>query len=298
MCDIVLEFRAPFCFNQAITTTFIYALTDPRPGDTHVYIGKADRPRRRFMEHYWELPDDRSRKGNWLRSLAALGLKPTQEIVREVPMWEWQVWEMTFIRWYRALGWNVVNTTEGGDGLINPTDEVRAKCALGRKGKSHTPEARAAIGASSRGKPRTAEHRAKISAAWQREKDSGHKRKLSAEHRANIAASLKGKELSLAHRQHIRDAQLANPPMKGRHHSLEARRAISAAFKGKPLSPEHRAKIAATKVGALNPMFGKTGASNPMYGNVHTSETRAKISASQKKQLTLPQISASVASSL
>lgn len=236
------------CFNHRISTTFIYALTDPRPGDTHVYVGKADRPRRRFMEHYWELPTDQTRKGHWLRSLLKLGLKPAQVILREVPVWEWQVWEMTFIQWYRALGWVVVNTAEGGDGVTVFTDEMRAKCALGRKGKGHTPEARAAIGAAFKGKTLSAEHRAKLVVARQREKASGHKRILSKTHRAAISAGNKGSPKAEAHRLKMR----GNHNSLGYHHTPESRNAISRALKGKPLTPEHAAKILAAKLERLN----------------------------------------------
>ena len=247
------------------------------------------------MEHYWELPDDDSRKAHWLRSLLKIGLKPTQEILFEVPMWQWQVWEVTLIHWFRCLGFTVVNTSEGGDGLINPTDEVRAKCALGFKGRHHTAEAREKISAASRGRKMSTEARSKISAARQREKASGKKRVLSEQHKANIGSASRGKKLTEEHRRNMGLAR------KGKPFSAEHREKLRQSHLGivyGPMSPEHKAKIAATKVGEKNPMFGKYGSANPMFHKNHTPETIAKISASQKKRLTILNISASLHSSL
>ncbi len=201
------------------------------------------------MEHYWELTDDRTRKGNWLRSLLALGMKPTQEILFEVPMWQWQVWEMTIIQWYRALGWIVVNTAEGGDGVTVFTDEMRAKCGLGFKGRHHTPEARAKIAAGARGRKQSAEQRAKISAAHKGKPHPPH----TAEHRAKIGEALRGIKLSPERVQKLRD----RPKVFGSHHTPESRAAISAARKGKKHSDESRAKITASRLGKKNPMFGR-----------------------------------------
>jgi len=171
--------------------------------------------------------------------LLKFGLKPTLELIREVPIEEWEHWERTFIHWYRVLGWNVVNVTDGGEGMTNPTEEVRAKCALGRKGKGHTPEARAAIGAAFRGKSLSEEHRAKLSAARQREKDSGKKRKLSPAHRAAIGDGLRGRKLSEAQKEGLRGNKYA----LGFRHTKKALDAISAASKLKKLSPEHIAAL-------------------------------------------------------
>jgi NUMOD3 motif len=240
----------PFLLHSTIATTFLYALTDPRHGDTHVYIGKADDPRRRFMEHYWELKDDRSRKAHWLRQLLALGMKPAQEILREVPLAEWERWERDYIRWYRVLGWRVVNSTDGGDGVVNLSPEARARCAAGRRGKGHTPEARAAIGAAARGRPQSAETRAKQSAAKRGEKHPMFGKPHTAEHRTNIGIANRGRKLTEAQQQKL-SVSLKGIGL-GRRHTQKTRAAISAAFKGKPLSTAHSEKIRAAKIERLN----------------------------------------------
>jgi len=171
--------------------------------------------------------------------LLKLGLRPSLELLREVPVEEWEYWERTFINWYRALGWRVVNVTDGGEGLTNPSDETRAKCGQGFKGRQHTVEARAAIGAAFRGKPLSSEHRAKISAYRQREKATGKKRKLSAAHRAAIGNGQRGKRLSESQKERLRGNKYA----LGFRHTAKARAAISAASKLKKLSPAHIAAL-------------------------------------------------------
>lgn len=183
-------------------TTFIYALTDPRPGDVHVYIGKSNSPFSRFKAHISESKRIRNRRTNWLQSLCSLGTAPGFEILKEVSKTEWQFWEMSFIHWYRVLGWKVVNDTDGGEGSENPSVETRAKLSASKKGKK---------------KPqRSVEHCANISAAH-----SG--KKLSLEHRAAIGLALTGLKRSAPH-------------------SVEHRAKISATLTGKKQSPETIAK--------------------------------------------------------
>ena len=194
---------------RSIATTFLYALTDPRPGDTHVYVGKSNDPKHRNHEHSWERDNTNNRKANWLRCLKRLGLKPVLEILREVPVDEWIKWERDYIHWYRVLGWRVVNTTEGGEGLQNPTPEVRAKCGEGFRGRTHTPEARAAIGAAARGRPQSAETRARQSAAKRGVNHPMFGKRHSPEHCANISAGnpWKGKRMSAERRARYIEAR-------------------------------------------------------------------------------------------
>jgi len=252
-----LIFQRGFASIGGIKTTWIYVLYDARPGDLHCYIGKSNHPSQRYNQHFWERKKERTRKTFWIESLLKLGLKPTLKLLLEIPVEEWEQWERMFIHWYRVLGWSVVNVTEGGEGMTNPTEEVRAKCALGRKGKVHTPEARAAIGAAFRDKPLSEEHRIKLREARKKEREGGVKRTLSPEHRANISAANRGRKLSEDQKQKIRERMRTNHPWSGKHHTDEARAAIGAAFKGKSLSEEHKAKITASRVGEKNPLFGK-----------------------------------------
>jgi GIY-YIG catalytic domain-containing protein len=115
-------------------TTFIYALKELVPGEYFSrkirYIGKANDPYQRFERHL--NTKEKCHRGNWIRSLPARGLSLQLEILDEVPEAEWQFWETEYIRVFRAIGFNLVNETDGGDGA-----SVGNKFNLGRK---HSPE--------------------------------------------------------------------------------------------------------------------------------------------------------------
>ncbi len=225
-----------------IATTFIYSLADPRPGDTHVYIGKADKPRLRLNEHRCRAKSERTYKANWFRQLAGLSLEPVLEVLVEVPFYQWQIWEVTFIHWYRVLGWNVVNATDGGDGgAQDMTPETCAKISKANKGKKWSEEAKRRfrelherIGWPSTGKKLSPEHKSAISAV--------HKgKKKSAQTRARMSTSagkhLKGKTQSAEHIAKCRAAKL------GKKFTPEHSAKIGAALKGKSKSAEARARM-------------------------------------------------------
>lgn len=166
-------------------------------------------------------------------------------------------------------GGPLINQTRGGDGCVDPDDELRHRMGNGargrklsdearrkmsesRKGFQISPEARA-IGAAKRtgqrrsqeskekmraaklGKKLSPEHVAKIAA-----KNRGQKRgPISEETRAKMRAAKIGRTLSEEHKKKIGDRS------RGRKLSKEARAKISAALTGIKRSPETRAKISA-----------------------------------------------------
>lgn len=103
-------------------TTFIYALRCPISREIR-YIGKTDRPKERLQRHIWystkKQPAPKFHSACWIRSLAETGAKPVLEILREVPYDERKYWERRAIRVYRAVGFDLTNVTEGGDGAAN-----------------------------------------------------------------------------------------------------------------------------------------------------------------------------------
>lgn len=178
-------------------TTFIYALNDPETGECR-YVGKADDPHDRLFGsngHLYECKTETHHRANWINSLLARGLRPLLEILQEVPKNAWPLWERVWIKTSRAIGMNLTNGTEGGEG--GPT-------MLGKKFSS--------------------EHRAKLSASQK----GKTRKKLTPEHRAKLSARKRGKkrkEFTLAARAAMRIAQL------GKKHSLETRAKMSAAGK-------------------------------------------------------------------
>lgn len=100
-------------------TTFIYVLCDPSTGEIR-YIGKTDKPKERLQRHIWfstkKQPLPQFHSACWIRSLVAVGETPILKVIREVPYSERKYWERRAIRVYKAVGFDLTNTTDGGDG--------------------------------------------------------------------------------------------------------------------------------------------------------------------------------------
>lgn len=114
---------------------YIYALEYPE-GNIR-YIGKTVNLRKRYHRH---INDARkytsSHKLAWIRSILNHNDIPYVSIVDKVPLKDWQYWERYYIQYYREQGYNLVNTTDGGDGNQNPSEEIRSKISEGLKGIS------------------------------------------------------------------------------------------------------------------------------------------------------------------
>lgn len=178
-------------------TTFLYTLSDPETGKIR-YLGKSDHPFNRYRGHLCDR--EKSHKTNWISSLKAKGLAPFMDLLDEVPDSQWQFWEREYIRVFRAIGINLVNGTDGGDGHSNPSPESRESCRRKQLGKPKSPETRARMRAARKGRKLTLEHRANIRAAQSGKNNHNFGKKLphpgvprSPECRAKISASLRAK---------------------------------------------------------------------------------------------------------
>jgi hypothetical protein len=111
--------------------------------------------------------------------------------------------EILWIKILHESGYELCNQTSGGDGLVNPSEEVRAKISAKLKGKKLSLETRAKMSASQIGNKNTlgkklpsftAEHRAKIGQSHKRKVVSEETRaKLSAASIANGSGGIRGK---------------------------------------------------------------------------------------------------------
>lgn len=102
-------------------TTFIYALCEPDNEDAVRYIGKSNNPKQRLICHFRDARNgEETHKADWLRKLVNQGKKPVIEILFEVLDKEWQRWERATIRFFKAVGADLVNGTDGGDGVSWP----------------------------------------------------------------------------------------------------------------------------------------------------------------------------------
>lgn len=171
----------------------------------------------------------------WIRKLLKAGQRPDIHVLCEVPKSDWARVERAFIEVGRQYGFDLTNTSDGGEGTSLPgaknpnfgkpmSKATRAKISVGNLGTKHTPEFGAACGLRFRGKKRSPESVAKGAA-----KQRGQIRPpLSPEHRAKIGSAFKGRKLLPEHCAKI-----------------------SGALKGKTHLPEHHAKIIAAKKGKI-----------------------------------------------
>lgn len=96
-------------------TTFIYALLDPRDGSVK-YIGKSKNVKSRYSYHINEYKSKKiSKKINWIKSLRKLDLKPELLIIDEVEDYSWQFWEIHYISLFKFYGFDLKNSTNGGE---------------------------------------------------------------------------------------------------------------------------------------------------------------------------------------
>lgn len=97
--------------------TYIYILFDPIE-KIPKYIGKSDEPNKRLIKHINQSLNKTgklTKKESWIRSLAHVGLEPELFILDEVPIAEWDFWEIFYISLYRTWGFDLKNGTPGGD---------------------------------------------------------------------------------------------------------------------------------------------------------------------------------------
>jgi len=142
---------------------FIYVLKCPITLEIK-YVGKADNVNKRLRNHI-----NRARRGevgwknNWIRQLLKQNLEPIIEILKEVPKNNWQEYEIKYIAEFRKLGYNLTNSTDGGEGNLgnkywlgkNHSGETKKKCSEHNArhwlGKSPSKETREKISIKSKG---------------------------------------------------------------------------------------------------------------------------------------------------
>jgi hypothetical protein len=186
---------------------FVYGLFDPAEPDVVRYVGyTAKDADRRLREHVRESRKLKCHRHKWVAKLVAEGRRPGLVVLETLSEGDdWHERERFWIASFDGL----VNGTAGGEGLIDPSPEVRGRIS------------------------------AKVSAGLK-----GNQRRLgvahSAETRAKISASIRA---SAAHQQAA--AEMRGVP--GRSPTPEQRAKMSRAKKGKPRpwTPEWKAKVSA-----------------------------------------------------
>jgi len=187
--------------------TNIYALIDPRTKEIR-YIGKSNNPEYRLKQHLKRdviLCDNH--RTRWIRQLLLEKLQPILVILEKVPSSEWQIHEKKWIKKYRILGFNLTNSTDGGDGIENPSKETRLKISNNSRNRSN--ETLRKIGMASKKLWQNPQYRqymidcAKNISDKTRQKMSETAKNRPKEMRKRQAAKMKGRHLTEEHKKKI-----------------------------------------------------------------------------------------------
>jgi len=134
-------------------TTYIYALADPETKEIR-YIGKSFRVKERLMNHLND--SSKTHKTNWIKSILKKGLRPELVILEELSDSEdWQAREIFWIKTAKESGWRLVNSTDGGDGVLNLSGEGKERMLQAWKGRKHKPETLIKLSKASKGRRKT-----------------------------------------------------------------------------------------------------------------------------------------------
>jgi GIY-YIG catalytic domain/NUMOD3 motif len=165
---------------------FVYALKDPRNGDVR-YVGWTVDLKRRLYLHVWHSDKEKEKnswKARWIRSVIADGFHPEITVLESGIGTGWKQAEPKWIAHFRALGSNLTNLTDGGDGTPGAvrSEETRRRISESGKGTGKWKKGVAAAAEVNRGRKYPREQVEK-SAATRRGK------KLSEQARINMAAA-------------------------------------------------------------------------------------------------------------
>jgi len=143
----------------------IYGLVDPADGRIR-YIGQAIRPRARLGRHRRDLSGVTHRQ-NWIRSVRDAGRTVEMVVIDECQTQaEANQLETHYIALLRTMGFDLTNTTDGGDGVsgYHYSDEQRRAISARLRGRPVSAAALAAFVAY-RGTPHSDATKLKISRA-------------------------------------------------------------------------------------------------------------------------------------
>lgn len=115
----------------------IYTLSHPVTSEIR-YVGKTKYSLEiRLRKHL--VTKEVNYRGNWIRSLIKLNLKPKIELLDEVEEYNWQYIEKYWIAQLKTWGFRLINLTEGGEtGIVSK--QCRENCIKTNTGRKQSLE--------------------------------------------------------------------------------------------------------------------------------------------------------------
>lgn len=97
----------------------IYTLSDPDSGMIR-YVGKTIMSLNRRLSNHLSLQSlkDKNHKNYWIKKLIKEDKKPIIELLERVELVNWEESEIYWISQIKSWGFNLTNSTNGGNGLI------------------------------------------------------------------------------------------------------------------------------------------------------------------------------------
>jgi hypothetical protein len=93
---------------------FIYILIDPRDNQIR-YVGKTKNAHHRFYSHTApSMFKDKSHKSKWIKKMVEEGFLPILEVIETTDEYNWESREKYWIKYYKDLGYDLTNGTDGG----------------------------------------------------------------------------------------------------------------------------------------------------------------------------------------
>lgn len=237
--------------NSGNVKAFVYGLLDP---DGFLrYVGKTKLVLSERLDQHCR-DTKKTHKGRWIRSLLKSGKKPSIFLIEECESEKVALENETFyVRYFRYIGCKLTNSTDGGEGVVNPTAQARLNMSLSHLGKKlgkYSESHRKKIAEGNRGKKLSSETKQKISLSkagtspWNLGK-SGYKIVLTCDGRARKIESAKNRKLSKESRMKISQKARGR---KLKPLSSEQKKHLSDKLRGRIFSEEHCRNISRSKM--------------------------------------------------
>jgi hypothetical protein len=232
-------------------------------GEGPRYCGHTAYPRSRLQAHRKD--KEKTHKVYWIRSVRPENVH--MSILEITTPEKAPERERFYIKKLRAMGFELTNATDGGEGLLNPALEIRAKISAACKGRITTTEHRKNLSDALKGRVMTDEWKEQMSIA----KKGKH---LSPEHCAKLSEAGKRNTEHAGRFAVGHDAWNTGVPM-----TPEVRERLRVANIGRKASPETRLKMSIAQSNKSPETLAKISASST--GRRHTPEAKAKIAAAR-----------------